>query len=300
MTDQLLIFQQDEKVGPAAVTNRKLFWRRFVHHKPAVISSVVLILLIIACYGAHWIAPYPKDQAANLLASATGPTAKHWLGTDDFGRDQLTQILYAGQVSLTIGLSVALLSTFVGVVIGSLAGYYGRFVDQGLSRVTDLFLVVPDIAALAVLLKYFGGTVEVIVIVLAVLGWTYVARILRGDVLAVKEKEFVESARASGATDRRVIIRHILPNCIGSIVVNMTLAVAGAIVAESTLSYLGIGLSPPNTSWGVMLNNAESAVGTPGKLYLMMGPLLFFLITVLAVNFIGDGLRDAFDARGTR
>lgn len=195
MTDQMLIFQQDEHVGLAPVTNRKLFWRRFLRHKPAVISAVVLILLMIACYGAKWIAPYPKNQQADLLATATGPSAKHLLGTDDFGKDQLSQILYAGQVSLTIGLTVAALSTLIGVIIGSLAGFYGRFVDQGLSRVTDLFLVVPDIAALAVLLKYFGGTPEVMIFVLAALGWTYVARVLRGDVLALKEKEFVEGAR---------------------------------------------------------------------------------------------------------
>jgi len=295
MTD-ILILQQAEQTGPIPTSNWRLFWRRYLHHKPAVVSSLVLLLLIVACYGAPILAPYPRNDI-HLLATAHGPTLKHLFGTDDLGRDMLTECLYAGQVSLTIGLVVALLSTMIGVLVGALAGYFGRFVDQSLSRVTDLFLVVPDIAALAVLLKYFGGTPSVMIFVLAALGWTYVARVLRGDVLAVKEKEFVEAARATGASAPRIIGRHILPNCVGSIIVNMTLAVAGAIVAESTLTYLGIGLQPPDTSLGRLLNTFEGAATEPHKLYLIMGPLLMFLVTILAVNFIGDGLRDAFDAR---
>ncbi len=285
--------------GPAPRSNTRLFWRRFVRHKPAVISAIILILLIVACFGAHWIAPYPKNHQ-NLLASATGPTGKHWFGTDDLGRDQLTEILYAGQVSLKIGLVVAFLSTLVGVAIGALAGYYGRVVDQGLSRVTDLFLIIPDIAVLAVALEAFGHSPTVIILVLAVLEWTYVARVLRGEILAIKQKEYVEAARATGASDRRIILRHMLPNCIGSIMVNLTLAVAAAIVLESTLSFLGLGIQPPDTSWGLMLSNFEAAAAEPHRLYLIIGPLFFVLLTVMCVNFLGDGLRDAFDARGSR
>jgi peptide/nickel transport system permease protein len=280
---------------PIARSNWRLFWRRFRRHKLAMISAFVLLALIVVCFGAHWIAPYPKNKQ-DLLLGPTQPSGKHWFGTDELGRDQLTEILYAGQTSLKIGLAVALLSTLLGVVVGSVAGFYGRWVDQGLSRTTDLFLIVPDIAALAVLLSVFGGTPGVVILVLAVLGWTYVARVLRGEVLAVKEKEFVEAARASGASDRRIIVRHILPNCVGSIIVNMTLAVAAAIVTESTLSFLGFGVAPPATSWGSMLNQYQDALQA-NRLYLLFFPLLFLIVTVLCVSFIGDGFRDAFDTR---
>jgi peptide/nickel transport system permease protein len=280
---------------PVARSNWRLFWRRYRRHKLAMIASIVLLLLIIACFAAPWIAPYPKNKV-DLLLGPTNPSSKHWFGTDDIGRDQLTEILYAGQTSLKIGFGVALLSTLVGVIVGALAGYYGRWVDQGLSRTTDLFLIVPDIAALAVLLSIFGGTPGIVVLVLAALGWTYVARVLRGEVLAVKEKEFVEAARASGASDRRIVLRHILPNCVGSIIVNATLAVAAAIVAESTLTFLGFGVAPPASSWGSMLVSFQSDLQA-NRLYLLFFPLLFLIVTILCVSFIGDGLRDAFDTR---
>jgi len=281
---------------PLGVSNRALFWRRFRRHKPAMVSALVLLALVVACFGAKWIAPFPRNHQ-NLLQPAAGPTAKHWLGTDDLGRDQLTEILYAGQVSLKIGGVVALLSTLFGVLVGAFAGFYGRFADQGLSRVTDLFLIVPDLAVLGVALAAFGHSPTVIILVLAALEWTYIARVLRGEVLAIKEKEYVEAARATGASDLRIIFRHILPNCIGSIMVNLTLAVAGAIVLESTLSFLSLGVQPPDTSWGLMLSNFEGAAGEPHRLYLVMGPLIFVLLVVLCVNFLGDGLRDAFSGR---
>lgn len=291
-------FEMPAPDEPVARSNWRLFWRRFRRHKLAVTAAIVLLLLVIACFGARWFAPYPKNHQ-NLLLGPTQPSGKHWFGTDDIGRDQLTEVLYAGQTSLKIGLAVALLSTALGVIVGSVAGFYGRWVDQGLSRTTDLFLIVPDIAALAVLLSVFGGTPGVVILVLAALGWTYVARVLRGEVLAVKEKEFVESARASGASNRRIILRHILPNCVGSIVVNMTLAVAAAIVTESTLSFLGFGVSSPATSWGSMLTTYQEDLQA-NNLYLLLFPLLFLIVTVLCVSFIGDGLRDAFDTRSTK
>jgi peptide/nickel transport system permease protein len=297
MFEQTLVPPAPEPAGePIARSNWRLFWRRFRRHKPAVLSAIILVLLIIACFAAKWIAPYPRNHQ-NLLASATGPTAKHLLGTDDLGRDELTEILYAGQVSLKIGLVVALLSTVFGVLVGTFAGFYGRFVDQGLSRLTDLFLVVPDLAVLGVALAAFGHSPAVIILVLAALEWTYIARVLRGEVLAIKEKEYVEAARATGASDRRIIFRHILPNCVGSIMVNLTLAVAGAIVLESTLSFLGLGVQPPDSSWGSLLSQFESDAGEPHRLYLVIGPLIFVLLVVMCVNFLGDGLRDAFDAR---
>jgi peptide/nickel transport system permease protein len=204
-------------------------------------------------------------------------------------------LLYAGQISLRIGLAVAVFSTVVGVLVGAAAGYWGGVIDRGLSALTDLFLVVPQLALLAVALTYFGRNPTTIILVLALLGWTYIARVVRGQVLALKEKEFVEAARASGASSWRIIIRHILPNLVGAIMVNLTLSVAVAIVAESTLSFLGFGINPPANSWGLMLSNNETAVNDVHKLHLLLFPGLFLLITVICVNFLGDGLRDAFD-----
>jgi peptide/nickel transport system permease protein len=282
---------------PVARTNWQLFRRRFLRHKPAVVSLFILLILFIACFGASWIAPYPRHPSAAdlLLGSTSGPSAKHWFGTDDLGRDQLTQIMYAGQTSLKIGLVVALLSTLAGTIVGALAGYYGRWIDQVLGRVTDLFLIVPEIAILAVALKKFGQTPNWILIVLAALGWMYAARVVRGQVLSIKEKEFVDAARASGASDRRIIVRHILPNCIGPIMVTMTLAIAAAIIIESTLSFLGFGVQPPDNSWGLMLSQAEGAAAEFNRFYEIFFPGLMILLTVLSVNFLGDGLRDAFD-----
>jgi peptide/nickel transport system permease protein len=271
----------------------QLFWRRFTRHKAALASIGVLVALAVVCFGAPLFAPYARDHQ-NLTLGTVGPSWSHWFGTDELGRDQLTRILYAGQISLKIGLAVALLSTVVGVAVGAVAGYLGKAADQVLMRVTDLFLIVPALAVLAIALKKFGHDDLTIIWVLAALFWMYVARVVRAQVLSVKEQEFVEAARASGASGPWIVARHILPNCIGPIVVNATLAVAAAIVAESTLSFLGFGVQLPATSWGRMLSDAEGYVGT-SQSYLLYFPGLAILLTVLAVNFLGDGLRDAFD-----
>jgi peptide/nickel transport system permease protein len=285
-----------EQKEPTPRTQWQLFRRRFLRHRLAVAAAVVLIILIVLCFGAKYFAPYPKNHQ-DLLLGPTSPSRKHWMGTDQLGRDQFTEILYAGQISLKIGLAVALLSTAAGTIVGAAAGYFGRVWDQLLMRLTDLFLVVPAIAVLAVALKYFGNAsidqTTVIIFVLAGLGWMYIARVVRGQVLSIKEKEFVEAALAAGGSSRRIIFRHILPNCIGPILVNATLAIAAAIITESTLSFLGFGVQPPTTSWGNMLASAEGNYNQ--NTHLLYFPGLMILLTVLCVNFLGDGLRDAFD-----
>jgi peptide/nickel transport system permease protein len=276
----------------------KLFWRRFLRHRMAVVSIFVLLLIMVCCFGAKWIAPYPKNHQ-DLLLGPVPPNGQHWFGTDELGRDQLTEILYAGQISLSIGLAVALISTVIGTALGAIAGYFGGWWDQLLMRLTDLFLVVPAIAILAIAIKKLGNHSSTIIYILAALGWMYIARVVRSQVLSIKEKEFIEAARASGASHRRVIARHLLPNTVGPILVNTTLAIAAAIVTESTLSFLGFGVQPPTTSWGRMLSDAHGYVGTP-KAYLIYFPGLALLLVVLSVNFIGDGLRDAFDPQSRR
>jgi peptide/nickel transport system permease protein len=283
---------------PVPRTQWQLFWRRFVRHRMAVISAFVLVALCALCFTASWWVPLDPNKQ-DLLLGPVSPRGAHWFGTDELGRDQFARIVFAGQISLKIGIVVALISTVVGATLGAIAGYYGKLTDQLLMRATDLFLVVPAIAILAIALRKFGRSDLTIILVLAGLFWMYIARIVRGQVMSVKEKEFVEAARAAGASSPRIIGRHILPNVIGPIVVNATLAVATAIITESTLSFLGFGVQPPRTSWGNMLSTAEGYVGTANA-YLLYFPGLAILLTVLAVNFLGDGLRDAFDPQSAR
>lgn len=277
---------------PVPRTQWQLFRRRFFRHRLAVVSLLVLIALYVICFSASSIAPEGRNDQ-DLLLGPTGPSKEHWFGTDQLGRDQLSRVMFAGQISLKIGISVALIATAIGAAAGAIAGYFGRWADQILMRLTDLFLIVPGIAVLAIAIEKFGGRDRTIIFVLAGLFWMQVARVVRGQVLSIKEKEFVEAARAAGASSTRIIVRHILPNCIGPIVVNATLAIALAIITESTLSFLGFGVQPPATSWGNMLADAKG--NFDNNSHLLYFPGLAILLTVLSVNFVGDGLRDALD-----
>jgi peptide/nickel transport system permease protein len=266
------------------------------------VSLFILVVLYVLVSFPHLTAPYPLNP--KKLGPTLGPSGKHWLGTDDLGRDQLTRVIYAAHISMTIGLLVAIFSTVIGTIVGSLAGYFGGWVDQVLMRITDLFLVVPAIAVIAMAqvgltnkkLPIVGrvSSTALIIGTLSILFWQYLARVVRGLFLSIKEKEFVEAAKASGASSTRIMFRHILPNIVGPIVVNTTLVVAAAILLESSLSYLGLGVRPPAVSLGSMLSDAEQWVGTKNS-YLIYFPGLVLLLIVLCVNFLGDGLRDAFD-----
>lgn len=281
---------------PEQAGSMRQFVRRFLHHRLALAALIVLLVLVVVCFGASWIAPYPRGLQ-DLLLGPTAPSAAHWLGTDELGRDYLSEILYAGQVSLSIGLSVAVLATVVGTALGAIAGYVGGWIGELIMRITDLFLIVPAIALLAVILQGLGPSPVTIVFALTALGWTYIARVVRAQVLSLREKDFIEAARGIGASGLRIIVSHLLPNLAGVVVVAMSLAVASAIIAESTLSFLGFGVQSPQTSWGSMLSQAAGYVGTP-QVYLLYFPGAFIFLTVLCVNFIGDGLRDALDPQG--
>jgi peptide/nickel transport system permease protein len=283
----------------------QLFLRRFRRHRIAVVALVILIVLYIVVLLSKQLAPEALNPKNLPLTRANhGPSLSHWFGTDELGRDQTTRIMYATRVSMTIGLLVAIFSTVIGTVVGSLAGYFGGWVDQLLMRITDLFLIVPALAIIAMAqrglegsnLPLFGkvNSATLIILVLSLVFWQYIARVVRGLFLSLKEKEYVEAARASGASSWRIMFRHILPNIVGPIVVNTTLVVAQAVILESTLSYLGFGVKPPQVSLGAMLQQSESAVGT-NTAYLIYFPGLMLLLIVLCVNFLGDGLRDAFD-----
>ncbi len=291
-----------DATDPPARSQWQLFMRRFRRHRLAIASLVLLVVLYLLVSFPHLTAPFPLNP--KNLSLPRGPTTTHMMGTDDLGRDQTTRMIYAAHLSMTIGLLVAIFSTLIGTFVGAVAGYFGGWIDQLLMRVTDLFLVVPALVVIAVAqqgldqkkLPLVGklSSSTLIIGILSILFWMYIARVVRGLFLSLKEKEFIEAARASGASSWRIMFRHILPNTIGPIVVNTTLVVAQAILLESTLSFLGLGIKPPAVSLGSMMSDAEQWVGTHNA-YLIYFPGLLLLLIVLAVNFLGDGLRDAFD-----
>jgi ABC-type dipeptide/oligopeptide/nickel transport system permease subunit len=277
----------------------QMIMRRFMAHKLAVGSLVVFLLVVIISLigGRFW-----KYGYADITDQfSTPPSLEHPMGTDDIGHDTLAQVLRGSQKSVQVALMVAILATVIGAVIGALAGYYRGWVDSALMRFTDLILTIPAIAILAVLASVVAseaGNWFFIGLVLALLQWTYIARVVRGTFLSLREKEFVEAARALGASDTRIMFRHLLPNATGSIIVNATITVAVAILTETALSYLGLGIKPPDTSLGLLISTGQQAATT--RPWLFYFPGLIIVIIALTINFIGDGLRDAFDPTQTR
>ena len=270
-------------------------WRRFARRRLALASLVVLAGIAVSTVGAELLAPYPlgRTQPVDVLAA---PGRDYLLGTDTVGRDTLSQLLYAGRVTLAVGVSVALLATLGGALVGMVAGYAGGAVDAGLMRLTDTLLALPSLMVVIMAARMLGDSIFDVVLVLSLLGWMAVARIIRGKVLALRELEFVAAARAMGASTWRVMFGHLLPNLVGEIAVAVSLAAAAAILAESVLSFLGLGVSPVHTpTWGNMLGGNEGFMTVAP--WLVIAPGLAIAVTVLCVNFIGDGLRDAFDVR---
>jgi peptide/nickel transport system permease protein len=274
------------------LSTKQLAWRRFKRHKLAIGSALVLLALGVAVILAEVISKYNFHEQ-HFEDYLMGPSGKHWFGTDSLGRDQFVRVMDGGRISLLVGLSVALSAGLIGAVVGGLAGYYGGWLDNVLMRVTDLFLSIPFLVVLILASKLLGGSVFDVVLLLSLIFWMPDARIVRGVFLSLKEKEFVEAARASGASNKRIIFYHIMPNAMGPIIVNVTLLVAGAILTESALSFLGFGVHPPTPTWGNLLSDSQTFILLAP--WLVWFPGLMILITVLAVNFLGDGLRDALD-----
>jgi len=278
-------------------TQWQITWLKFRRHKMALVGLFVLVVLYLSAIFAPLVAPYEPD-ALDLTSLRQPPSAKHLMGTDALGRDQFSRVIYGGRVSLSVGLGVALSAGIIGTTVGALAGYYGRFLDTTLMRTTDFFLAMPFLIVLMMAATALGGGVTDIVLAVSLFTWMPVARIVRGVFLSIKEREYIEAARAMGASGRRIILRHMLPNAIGPIIVNITLTIALAILVESTLSFLGFGIQPPTASWGNMVNSAKDSMVT--QPWIMLFPGLMIFITALSVNFLGDGLRDALDPTTTR
>ena len=275
-----------------ALSQRRIFWRQFRRHKLALAAAAVLAVVTILVVLAPWIAPYEFD-AIDPLHARQPPSAQHWLGSDDLGRDLYTRLLYGGRISMAIGIFSALVGTGVGTLMGAVAGYYGRMVDNVVMRITDVAFSIPSLPLLIILSAYAKSAIPVMIVILGLLSWMSTARIVRGTVLSLKEREFATAARAIGVRDTRIILRHILPNAVAPIIVGATLGVGGAIIAESSLSFLGLGVQIPTPSWGNKLQDAQSTMSS--KPWLTIFPGMAILVTVLSINFLGDGLRDALD-----
>lgn len=275
-------------------------WRRFRRHKLAVAGSVMFTLIVLLVVFGPMLSPYKMDQN-NYQRLFQPPSAAHPFGTDELGRDVFVRVLMGGRISLTVGLVGALSSAMLGVVIGGVAALSGGAVDSFLMRWTDVMLSIPTLPLLMVAALFFGGGLVNIIVILAVFGWMGTARLVRGNILALRKQDFVEAAVAMGANPWRILLRHLIPNVLSVIVVSTTLRIAGAILYESSLSYLGLGIQPPTPSWGNILQRSMSWLlgtrfgGVPWWIITFCG--LFILVTVLAINFIGDGLRDAFDPK---
>lgn len=281
----------------ASVPDRTSFWSQLRRHRMAVWSLVVFAVMTAACLTAPVIAPYAFD-AIDLASIRQPPSAAHPMGTDDLGRDLFTRVLYGGRVSILIGILSAVLGTGLGALVGAVAGFYGGRSDNLLMRFTDVAYSIPTLPLLIVLSSYTEAAVLSMALIIGLLSWMPTARVVRGEVLSIKQMAYVEAARSLGARNRRIIGRHILPNAVGPIVVGATLAVGNAIILESSLSFLGLGVQPPTPTWGNMLMDAQATMAT--KPWLTIFPGMAILLIVLAVNFIGDGLQDAMDPSGRR
>lgn len=267
--------------------------RRFRRHRVAMASALVLLIVVACAALAEVIAPHGATEQ-HLDRILEPPSRDFLLGSDTLGRDNLSRILYGGRISLLVGGAVALISGVIGTSVGLVAGYYGRWVDAVLMRLTDTMLALPGLMVVIIAARILGDGVWDVVIVLAGITWMIPARIVRGKVLALKEREFVEAARALGVPNRRIIVRHLLPNLAGEVMVSVSLTVAAAILAESTLSFLGLGVSATRTAtWGNMLGGNEGFVIIAP--WLVWAPGLAIVVTALCVNFVGDGLRDSLD-----
>ena len=291
--DELLT--QQAGVEPKARSQWAYARIRFFRHRMAVLSLFVLFGICLVAIFAKRVAPYAYDEL-DLFNITSPPTTKdkHLFGTDLLGRDYLSRVIFALRTSLWVAFFVAFLSTTIGTTVGSIAGYYGGAVDNLLMRFTDLILTLPGLAVLLTAAAFFGaGDPLKVGLILALLFWTGIARIVRGVFLSLREKEYVEAAKASGASDARIILRHMLPNSLGPIIVNTTLIIAAAILVEAALSFLGFGIQPPNPALGSLIASGQ-AEGTE-LWWLVTFPGIVIVVIALCINFIGDGLRDALD-----
>ncbi len=311
MSKQAVIIKEKSQATPELAIERRtfftLFWRQLKRSPMAMISLFVLVILYTSMMAADWIsvnlAYDPNVTGNNYVGRITGeqpkdnagPSADHWFGTDNLGRDLFSRVIHGSKISLNIGLLVALVTVLIGVALGAFAGLYGGWVDTLIMRFTDIVLNFPFLFFAITIVTVLKPSFWNIVWAIALLSWTTVCRIVRANILSLREQEFFLAARSIGAGQMRLILRHLVPNTIAPVIVNATLTVAGAILGEAGLSYLGLGVQPPTPSWGnILFEGKDYYTSNFGYAFF---PGIFIFITVMAINFLGDGLRDALDPK---
>ena len=275
-------------------SKRETFWDRLRRNRMAMAGLVLVLGLFAVAVFAPWLAPYDPTQI-NLKEVLSPPSAAHLLGTDTLGRDVLSRVIYGARISLLVGFVAVGLATLIGVLVGALAGYYGGVVDAVLMRLVDLMLCFPTLFLILAVIAVLGPSIWNIMVVIGVTGWMGVARLVRAEFLSLREREFVVAARALGASDARLIWRHLLPNALTPVMVSATLGVAGAILTESALSFLGLGVQAPTPSWGNILTMGKDNLEIAW--WLSVFPGLAILVTVMSYNLLGEGIREAIDPR---
>lgn len=276
----------------------RMIAKRFLKHKLAVFGLIVFSLIVAMAILAPLIAP--NDPYAISDEFAARPSDAHLLGTDQVGRDLFSRLIYASRVSLSVGVGAVAIYVAIGTVMGAIAGYFGKWVDMVIMRITDVFMSFPYLMVILVLVSIMGPNLFNIIVVLGLLGWPPIARIVRGSVLSIKEMDYIKAGIALGYSTPKIVFQHILPNCLAPIMVNATFGIAQAIIMEASLSFLGMGVQPPTASWGNMLTEAQSLTVLSTQPWLWIPPGLLILLAVLSINFMGDGLRDAMDPKNMR
>lgn len=274
----------------------KVMWKRLKRNKLAIVGLVVLVIMAIAAICAPLLTDFGRDET-NLARSNAAPDAEYKLGADALGRDIFTRLLYGARISLTVGFVATGFRVLIGVILGGLAGYYGKTVDNIIMRIADIVSCLPFLPMAITFVAIRGPSIYNVMLVLAILGWPGIARIVRAEILSLREREFMEAATALGISDFKKITSHLIPNTMASIIVSATTGIADAILTESTLSFLGLGVSPPTPTWGNMLTDANNQYVLQHRWWQWVPPGLAIFIAVLSLNLLGDGLRDALDPR---
>jgi peptide/nickel transport system permease protein len=302
-----------EATSATALTPGQLVWRRFRKHKMALAGGAGIAMLLLFIIIGTIFVPLVKANSVDLLARLSPPSTTHVLGTDSTGRDSFARIIYGGQISLIVGILAVVLSVSVGTVIGGVAAYYGGWADAVLMRFTEAMLSIPQLFLLIVLGKFLGrdvqtinifglsfsGSVGIVIVVIGMTSWMYLARIVRANVLSLKEMDYIAASKSLGASNVRIFFNHLVPNTLGIIIVSATLGLAGAILNEAYVSFLGLGVQPPTASWGNMLTSAQSFIQR-GAWWMWLFPSMFIIFTILCINLMGDGMRDALDPHASR
>jgi oligopeptide transport system permease protein len=272
-------------------------WHRLRRNHLAVFGGVVLITLSLLCIIGPWFSPYGYEQT-DLYNTFSPPSAAHWLGTDQLGRDLLTRLLYGGRISLMVGLVATFVALTIGVIYGAVAGFFGGKLDRVMMRIVDILYALPFTIFVILLMVFFGRNILLLFVAIGAVEWLTMARIVRGQIMSIKRMEFIEAARSLGLGTPRIILRHMIPNILGPIIVYTTLTIPGVMLLEAFLSFLGLGVQPPMSSWGVLIKDgAERMEEYP---WLLIFPGTIFSLTLFSLNFLGDGLRDALDVRAAK